>query len=64
MEPTADTIDNVTVYSISTTDIRKTTQSQCDEHRFAKLNDEEVKCTICPTVLIVGNADSFLLNYK
>ena len=55
-------IDNVPVFSISTIEIQKTLQSQCKNHKFERLSKSEVKCTVCPTALIVGDAELFLTN--
>lgn len=43
------------VHSITDKEMGRTRVTQCkkDQHRFRKLTENEVACTICPTVLIV-----------
>lgn len=41
-------------------DIAKTGQRQCEEHRWRKISDTEVACTLCPTVNIVINANEYV----
>jgi len=47
-----------TVFTIKHSDIPTgVTQCKFQEHKWVKLNDNEIKCTKCPTVLIVGADD-------
>lgn len=39
--------------------ILRTTVTMCLAHKWRKLNDHEIACTICPTVNIVANADDY-----
>jgi len=41
-----------TVFTIDEADIRPTF-TQCQKHSWIKLNDHEIECTKCPTVLII-----------
>ena len=50
----------VEVYRISGEAIARNGQRQCQNHVFRKLNETEVACTLCPTVLIVENANEIV----
>jgi len=52
---------NQTVFSVSHSDIKRTGKSQCQVHKWRKLNDIELECTICPTIIICGLDDERLL---
>lgn len=49
-----DELSNKRVFSIKHSEIPKGI-TQCENHSWIKLNDNEVKCTKCPTVLIVSS---------
>lgn len=53
--------ENRTIFSISNAEIAKTAQKQCQVHSWSKLNDIELACTLCPTVIICGVDDPRLL---
>lgn len=55
---------NQTVFSVSHSEIRKTGITMCKDHSWEKLNEMEIYCTLCPTVLIVNAdvLDSYLQN--
>ena len=41
------------VFTIDEADIQPTF-TQCQKHNWVKLNDHEIACTKCPTVLIIS----------
>jgi hypothetical protein len=43
-----------TVYTISEREIKSTGRTQCTEHKWEKLNDNEIICRACNTVLIIN----------
>ena len=47
-------------------DIKATGKTMCQEHTWKKINETEIECTLCPTVLMVGIDDERLvkLNQK
>ena len=51
-----DELSNQRVFTINHSDIPKGV-TQCSEHSLIRLNDTEVKCTKCPTVLIKSLED-------
>lgn len=50
-----------TVFSRAHSDIRANGKTMCLDHSWKKLNENEIYCTQCPTVLIVGLDDERLL---
>lgn len=44
-----------TVFSTSTATIKASGTTMCREHRWRKLSDTEIGCTVCPTALIVNH---------
>lgn len=46
--------DETTVFVRKLSDIRETGRTQCKEHVFRKLSENEVACTRCDTALIVA----------
>jgi len=42
-----------TVFSINEAEIEKNTVKQCTEHRWRKVSDTELMCTICPTQITI-----------
>jgi hypothetical protein len=51
-----------TVFSRSIADIKSSGVSQCKNHKWRKLNDNELECVNCPTVIVVGidNIEKYL----
>jgi hypothetical protein len=47
------------VFRISNAEIRKTGVKQCETHRWRKLSDNELACTLCPTAIIVNNIEDY-----
>lgn len=54
MEEEKDELSNQRVFSLNHSDIPRG-MTQCEKHNLVKLNDNEVRCTKCPTVLIVNS---------
>lgn len=52
--------DNVEVYRTSGETMRKSGVYQCESHNWRKHSENEIACTLCPTVNIVENVDEFL----
>jgi hypothetical protein len=59
MEEEKDPLDPQTVFTIKHSDIPKGI-TQCIKHEWRKLNDNEIECTKCPTVLIVKDANDYV----
>lgn len=53
-------VDNVEVFRTSGEAIRRTAQVQCQNHVFRKHSENEVACTLCPTVLTVEDVNEYL----
>lgn len=55
-EKSIDPLDPKEVFRVHHDDIPKGV-TQCKRHKWVKLNDTELKCVNCPTVIIVGADD-------
>ena len=53
-EEVPENVDAVTVFSANNSDIAKNRVTQCQEHKWRKLNEKELACLLCPTVVIVS----------
>lgn len=60
MEDEIDLGENRTVFTRSHADIKANGKTMCLDHKWKKLNENEIYCTQCPTVLIVGVDDERL----
>jgi hypothetical protein len=45
---------NETVYTITNEEISRTAVTQCKEHKWEKLNENERICRICDSAIIIG----------
>lgn len=52
-----------TVFSATHSAIKATGKSQCKIHNWRKLNEMELECTNCPTVIICSIDDERLVNF-
>ena len=55
MEDEIDLGENRTIFSRSNADIKANGKTMCLDHKWKKLNENEVYCTQCPTVWIVNS---------
>lgn len=54
-------LDYQTVFTIKHSDIPQGI-TQCKKHSWIKLNNNEIKCTKCPTVAIVDDPDDYAVS--
>lgn len=52
-KPEKDPLDPQTVFKIKHSEIPQGI-TQCQKHSWVKYSDNEIKCTKCPTILIVN----------
>lgn len=55
---TKNPLDPQTVFTIKTSELKKKTQ--CKEHKWKQISDNEIACDICGTVLIVKNVKDYV----
>jgi len=52
--------DNETYFN-SESNIQRTLVSMCNgQHKWKKISENEIACTICPTINIVDNPDDYV----
>ena len=45
-------LDPQTVLTVNHSELKGVTQCSMEKHHWVKLNDNEIRCTKCPTILI------------